>query len=86
MKNKFYLTLVLIALMCFAGWTAYAKLQKNTPAKQTWEYLAVDLDSQLTPKLNEHGAEGWELVNVATTCSGGPRPECKFWAFMKRAK
>ena len=87
MKNKFYLTLVLVALMCFAGWTTYAQLQKNVPAKQTWEYLEVELiDSPATSKLNHLGAEGWELVDVVPVCSGAPRAGCRYWAYMKRGK
>lgn len=85
MKNKSYLALVLVALMCLAGWTAHAQLEKNVPAKQTWEYLEVELiDSPATSKLNHLGSEGWELVQVVSVCSGTPRPGCRYWAYMKR--
>ena len=87
MKNKFYLAPVLAALMCLAGWTTYAQLQKDVPAKQTWEYLEVELiDSPTTSKLNHLGAEGWELVQVVSVCSGAPQPRCRYWGYMKRAK
>jgi hypothetical protein len=86
MKNKFYLALVLVALMCPAGWTTYAQLQKDVPAKQTWEYLEVELIDPATSKLNHLGAEGWELVQVTSVCTGTPRPGCRYWAYMKRPK
>ena len=86
MRNKFYLALVLVAVMCFAGWTAHARLQKNTSAKQTWEYLIVELKDPATPTLDQHGAAGWELIDVVVVCTGTTQPTCTYSAYMKRAK
>ena len=86
MRNKFYLALVLVAVMCFAGWTAHARLQTNTSARQTWEYLEVELKSPATPKLNQLGDDGWELIDVVAVCVGAPRPTCTYYAYVKRAK
>ena len=41
MKNRLYLSLVLISLTCLAGRTAHAQLQRSSPARQTWEYIIV---------------------------------------------
>jgi hypothetical protein len=86
MRNRFSLMLLLVALMCFAGWTAHAQLQRSTPAKQNWEYQEIPLSANesSTPKLNALGAQGWELVVVTSGCSGDS--PCQWWAYMKRAK
>lgn len=57
--NRLFLVLA-IALMCLAGWTVQAKLQKEIPTKQNWEFLEVELDTrfQSAPKLNQYGNEG----------------------------
>ena len=43
MKNRLYLSLLIANLLCLAGWTAHAQLQRNNPARQTWEYKSVVL-------------------------------------------
>lgn len=60
MKNRFYLSLVLATLACLTGWTTHAQLQRTSPARQTWEYLEVELDARVeaTPRLNQLGAQG----------------------------
>lgn len=86
MKNRLYLGLPLLALLGLAGWTAHTRSHGTSPVRQTWEYQEVQLSSSesATPLLNELGAEGWELVNVAAGCfSDQP---CTYWAYMKRAK
>jgi hypothetical protein len=86
MKNRLYLSLVLIALTCLAGWTAHAQLQRSSPARQTWEYKEVLLAARASsvPSLDALGAQGWELVGVTSACRG--ELECSYWAYMKRAK
>ena len=48
MKNRLYLSLAVSALLCLAGWTAYA--QRSYPARQAWEYKFI---------LREGGPGNW---------------------------
>ena len=43
MKNRLYLTLVVAALLCLAGWTAQAQLQRSSSGRQTWDYKWISL-------------------------------------------
>lgn len=89
MRNKLYLPL-LLALLCLAGWTTPAQLQRNTQTRETWEYMEVELEArvQANPRLNQYGAQGWELVGVVSGCPSSPNTTigCRYWAYMKRAK
>jgi hypothetical protein len=42
MRNRFYLSLVVVALLCMVGWTGYAHGQRSSVGRQIWEYR-VDL-------------------------------------------
>jgi hypothetical protein len=75
MKNRLYLSLVVIALLCLAGWTGYAQGQRTGSARQAWEYKVINCDVQ---ELDRSGAGGWELA-VSTTNNG-----CGMW--LKRPK
>lgn len=68
MKKRSWWTmiLVLVALLCLAGWTSGA----NTSSKTSWEYKVISIYSS-TPnpatnvqQLNNAGAEGWELIAI----------------------
>lgn len=87
MKSRLFLVLVLTVLMCLAGWTAHASLQTSTTAKTKWEYMEVVLDErfQSIPKLNQYGAQSWELVGVVAACPTGAS-NCSVVAYLKRAK
>jgi hypothetical protein len=39
MKNRLYLSLAVVALLCLAGWTGYA--QRSYPVRQAWEYKFI---------------------------------------------
>jgi hypothetical protein len=41
MRNRVYLSLVLVAVMCLAGWTGYGQGQRSNPARQAWEYKTL---------------------------------------------
>ncbi len=96
MKNRFYLSLIVVALLCLSGWTAHAQLQRSSPARQTWEYMIIlEGDGATASKqLNNLGTQGWELVSVvcteASTFSdrlgggGGGTDHCYY--YMKRAR
>ncbi len=90
MKNRLSLILSLAALICFAGWTVQAKLQKDVSAKQNWEFLEVELDPRhpSTPKLNPFGSLGWELVGVTSSCPSSPDANngCTYRAYLKRPR
>ena len=43
MKNRVYLSLGFVALLCLAGWTAHAQLQRSNPARQAWEYKWISV-------------------------------------------
>lgn len=89
MKNRLYLVLVLTAFMCLAGWTASAHYTKIVP-RQTWEYKQEESDFSfdIASRLNQLGAEGWELVGVTSTCSEKSQSVsgCKHTAYLKREK
>lgn len=38
MRERLYLSLLVAVLLCLAGWTAHAQLQRGGPARQAWEY------------------------------------------------
>ena len=66
MKNKLYLSLVIVALLCLVGWTGYAQGQRTIPGRQIQEYRVVDAyndSDQAERALNRYGAEGWEFVS-----------------------
>jgi hypothetical protein len=66
MTNRLFLSLVVVALLCLAGWTGYAQGQRSNPMRQTWEYLMVDAyndPTQAQNVLNRYGAQGWEYVS-----------------------
>ena len=88
MKNGLCLALFLVALMCLAGWTAQAQLQRSSSARQTWEYQEIELSAKTsaTPTLNRLGAQGWELVGVISVCPSSPNTTlpCQFFAYVKR--
>jgi hypothetical protein len=73
MKNRLSLSLVVIALLCLAGWTGYARGQRSSSARQAWEYKVINCDME---ELDRSGAVGWELV-VSTTNQG--------WRFVAKA-
>ena len=41
MKNRLYLSLLLVVLLCVVGWNVQAQLQRSGPAKQAWEYKSL---------------------------------------------
>jgi hypothetical protein len=38
MRKRLYLSLIVVAMLCFMGWTGYARGQRGTSAVQMWEY------------------------------------------------
>jgi len=65
MTNRLFLSLVVVAVLCLAGWTGYAQVQRNNPMRQTWEYIMVDAyndPAQAQRVLNQYGAQGWEYI------------------------
>ena len=65
MRRNTWLAFSLLALATLAavGWTARAQGVSRT----AWEYKVVNAYASMPPKLNELGAEGWELVWVMTS-------------------
>jgi hypothetical protein len=43
MRERLYLSLLVAVLLCLAGWTAHAQLQRSSPARQSWEYKSLVL-------------------------------------------
>ena len=65
MRNRLFLSLVVVALLCLAGWTGYAQGQRSNPARQTWEYIVVDAyndPERIKSTFNQYGAQGWEYT------------------------
>jgi hypothetical protein len=48
MRERLYLSVLIGVLLCLAGWTANAKLQRVGPAMQTWEYKSLVLVVQVS--------------------------------------
>jgi len=38
MRNRLYLSLVVVALLCLVGWEGYGQGQRSSVGRQTWEY------------------------------------------------
>jgi len=68
MKKSIYLPMLIIALLCIVAWAGQA--QRQQPMRVVWEYKFVvnSLDEQ---RLNELGAQGWELVQFDPGVRGG---------------
>jgi hypothetical protein len=84
MKTALRWIVAVVAVLCLVRWSVYA--EKQGTARVTWEYLRV-FGTSNTPsqqRLNELGAQGWELVAVTAVCvdNGG----CYEGAYLKRAK
>ena len=65
MKDKLFLSVVIVALLCLVAWTGYGQGQRCNPRRQTWEYLVVDAyndPSQGQKVLDQCGAQGLEFV------------------------
>jgi hypothetical protein len=65
MTNRLFLSLVVVALLCLAGWTGYAQVQRSNPTRQTWEYIVVDAyndPDRIKSAFNQYGAQGWEYA------------------------
>lgn len=69
MAKRMLLGVAVAVLLCVAGWTSYA--QRNSPSKVSYEYQVI-FDPTDTrgwdegvKKLDELGAQGWELVGVS---------------------
>jgi hypothetical protein len=91
MKNKIYLSLALVAMLCLVGWTGFA--QKSSHARLAWEYkvVAVYGTTELPPvnltQFNQMGAEGWELVSILSedfTRNGSQQRKAEY--YFKRAR
>ena len=71
MKNKLYLPLLIVALLCLVVLTGNGQGQRPSaaPARVTWEYdilyNGVGINAAFQQQLNQRGAQGWELVAVA---------------------
>jgi hypothetical protein len=65
MKTKAYLlSLIILALLCVAGWTSSAQKETApTNNRIVWEYKTVRGNRALIEQtLNDMGSYGWELV------------------------
>jgi len=60
-KNKIYLSLVMVVLLALVAWTTHAQGQSSNPARQAWEYKIIDDQANMTRVMNQLGDAGWEL-------------------------
>jgi hypothetical protein len=89
--KKAYLLVAVVVLFCIVGWTVYGQ-KKSSASNVTYEYMVI-YDPTLTgamdvgaKKINELGAQGWELVGVSNervVDEVGNPPQAKL--FFKRA-
>jgi len=64
-KNKIYLSLVMVVLLALVAWTTRAQGQSSNPARQVWEYKIIDDQANMTRIMNQLGSDGWELVTIS---------------------
>ena len=64
-KNKLYLSLLMVVLLALVAWTTRAQGQSTNPARQAWEYKIIDDQANMTRIMNQLGADGWELVTIS---------------------
>jgi hypothetical protein len=85
MHKKLLAMATIAAMLTIGTWPTNAQPQAPRRAATVWEYREVQLNSSTsaTPTLNKFGAEGWELVNVVSACSGSGA--CGYWAYFKRS-
>jgi hypothetical protein len=89
MRKKLYLSLIVVAMLCFMGWTGYARGQRGTSTGQMWEYHVdpvPEVPFQFGEKqgpaqaaanqrlINQRAAEGWELAAVGQSYYYFKRP------------
>jgi hypothetical protein len=89
MKKKLNLMIAAVALLCLFCWTIYS--QKAAPAKVSWEYHVTGGNNwlEVSPKLNELGSQGWELVSVTevgSTANQNGGSGGSVTVYLKRAK
>jgi hypothetical protein len=85
MRQKLILVPAAFLIIGVISWGAYS--QKTNVTKTSWEYMLVGyVNSDETPrKLNELGAQGWELVAVSDRISDqGNQTSTQF--VLKRAR
>ena len=74
--------LAVLSLLCVLGWSGHG--QKAQPSRasnlQTWEYKIAQVDGEA--RLNELGAQGWELVGFEGIEPGSHFKNC----VLKRAR
>jgi hypothetical protein len=70
MKLKIAALIISVALLITIGWTVNAQKQDSPKAtKVTWEYKIEFNPSE--SKLNELGAQGWEMTGVFVNSTDG---------------
>ncbi len=86
MRRHLMVGLVAVVGACLVGWAANTQGQ----ARVTWEYYEIGLPATASavPRLNQFGADGWELVGVISACPSNPNyaADCKYYAYFKRPK
>lgn len=82
---KARLLIVAFLLICFLSALPNRVGHGQSPAKSVWEYKIVfDANANNEKKLNELGAQGWELAGVRTTVFDGQTTGAHY--YFKRAK
>ena len=81
MKSKVGILFTIVMVLCAICWVSYAQTAK--PTTRIWEYRSeYNLNDE---KLNELGAQGWELVSTAANCPKDSS-SCYTNFYLKRAK
>jgi len=87
MRTRLRFLVVFMALMCLLGWVGRGWGQKSNPSRKVWEYkvgaAAIQGTGSVQDRLNELGAEGWELVSVENVQTAIP-PSAVY--YLKRAR
>jgi hypothetical protein len=64
MKKHLYLSIIIIALLSLAGWTEYARGQRSSVGRQTWEYHVDPVPGTRVAELRQD-IEGFARSNAA---------------------
>ena len=82
-KAKTGWIILIIAIVFITGWSGRGQSASEEATNKAWEYKVIHhLNEQ---KLNELGAEGWELVTVLPAISSGSSTGVTTF-YLKRAK
>jgi Domain of unknown function (DUF4177) len=83
MKPKLNLILCIVGLLVFLAWSINGQVNQSKGRSAAWEYKIITLVTE--EKLNELGAQGWEVVTVTPAVPTGSSTGASI-CYLKRAR